>query len=295
MASWSKEKVLQFIELYRSEECLWRLKSKDYSNRFLKEKAYKKLVAFVKTIDSAANKDHVLKKINNLRGSFRKEYKKVNCSKLSHNGANEVYQPKLWYFSHLLFLRNQEAPGSTCSSLGVDTGQDNSESIPDTEDAMIFRCESADSCTPVSDLDVSLDVEDSLSETRSELGEQGLEPRPEAKPGPSHSHISSQSRARKTTKRKVTEKDDLLKHAQSESLHSRVPPQREDQFDLYGKTVAHKLRGLPRNQRLFAERLCSEVLFEAELGNLTRQSTLTLVESPQERESPQVSKIELIQ
>lgn len=54
-----------------------------------------------------------MRKIDSLRGSFRKELKKVIQSQES-TGGDEVYQPRLWYFEKLLFLVNpdQEAPAA---------------------------------------------------------------------------------------------------------------------------------------------------------------------------------------
>ena len=50
-----------FIELYRKHECLWKIKSKEYSNRQIKEKAYDILVQFVKTVDKSIDKDGIVK------------------------------------------------------------------------------------------------------------------------------------------------------------------------------------------------------------------------------------------
>ncbi|MPC82559.1 hypothetical protein E2C01_077232 [Portunus trituberculatus] len=52
----------------------------------------------------------VVKKINNLRTTYRKELKKVQASKKSGAGAYDVYVPKLWYFENLAFLHDQETP-----------------------------------------------------------------------------------------------------------------------------------------------------------------------------------------
>ncbi len=49
----------------------------------------------------------------------------------------------------------------------------------------------------------------------------------------------------------------------------------EDTFDVYGKHVAHKLRGLKGDQVTFAQKLMNDVLFEAELGMLTRDYQIT--------------------
>lgn len=40
----------------------------------------------------------LLKKINNIRSTYKKERKKVADSKKSGAGATEIYSPKLWYY-----------------------------------------------------------------------------------------------------------------------------------------------------------------------------------------------------
>uniref|UniRef100_A0A1B6FVI6 MADF domain-containing protein n=1 Tax=Cuerna arida TaxID=1464854 RepID=A0A1B6FVI6_9HEMI len=78
MAAWTKDFLLEFIELFRGEECLWKITSKDYHNKTKREESYKRLVEKVKEIDPAANKAVVTRKINSLRSAFRKELKKVD-------------------------------------------------------------------------------------------------------------------------------------------------------------------------------------------------------------------------
>jgi hypothetical protein len=65
----------EFIDLYKSYPCLWQTKSKLYHDRPLREAAYKVLVDKLKESEPDANKDLVVKKINNLRSSVRKEKK----------------------------------------------------------------------------------------------------------------------------------------------------------------------------------------------------------------------------
>lgn len=117
MASWSTSDVTDFIEIYRSEECLWKVKSPFYSNKLHRQRAYTKLVDFVSTFDKDATKEIVVRKINSLRSSFRKELKKVKSSIVSGSGTDEIYQPRLWYYNAMLFLQDQEETRSSCSSL----------------------------------------------------------------------------------------------------------------------------------------------------------------------------------
>lgn len=106
----SREFLSDFIELYRNHECLWKIKSKEYSDKNKKNAAYNILIEKLKEVDLAANKDMVIKKINSLRTCFRKELKKYNNSLKSGSGTEEIQKPNLWYFDLLLFLSDQETP-----------------------------------------------------------------------------------------------------------------------------------------------------------------------------------------
>lgn len=102
---WSRISTLKFIKKYRSLDSIWNVKSKEYHNRDKKDIAYTDLLDVVKKFDPQATKDTVVKKINNLRSAFRKELKKVNFAQRSGWGT---YVPRLWYYSDLLFLVDQE-------------------------------------------------------------------------------------------------------------------------------------------------------------------------------------------
>lgn len=53
--------------------------------------------------------------------------------------------------------------------------------------------------------------------------------------------------------------------------HFKRPRMQEDLFDIIGKGIAIKLREMDKRQSLIAEKLINDVIFEAELGNLTLQ------------------------
>lgn len=48
----------------------------------------------------------------------------------------------------------------------------------------------------------------------------------------------------------------------------------EDEFDAIGRNVAAKLRNMRIDQRIIAEKLLNDILFEAQLGNLHRDSNI---------------------
>jgi hypothetical protein len=62
MATWSKDFLLDFIELFRQEECLWRVKSKDYFNRSKKDSSYQILIGKLQEVEPDATRDTVVKK-----------------------------------------------------------------------------------------------------------------------------------------------------------------------------------------------------------------------------------------
>jgi len=62
---------------------------------------------------------------------------------------------------------------------------------------------------------------------------------------------------------------------------------KEDMFEITGKNVASKLRILTKEQRIMAKKLINDVLYEAQLGSLTRNSRL-IVDEPHGYTSPTV-------
>lgn len=95
------------------------MESEDYKNRNRKNRAYDELMEFCQTsVCSNANKDFVVKKIQGIRDSFRKELKKkINETKRSGSSEEEVYKPNLLYFDLLLFTRDQEEPTESIDNI----------------------------------------------------------------------------------------------------------------------------------------------------------------------------------
>ncbi|XP_050303002.1 uncharacterized protein LOC126740877 [Anthonomus grandis grandis] len=113
MSKKEKQFLSEFIELYRSFPCLWKIKSKRYSDRNAKQQAYESMIEKMREFDVGANKETVVKKINSLRTAYRRKLKKVIDSERSGAGEEDVYVPHLWYFDLLNFIRDQEIPRKT--------------------------------------------------------------------------------------------------------------------------------------------------------------------------------------
>lgn len=117
MSKREKEFTTEFIELYKSFPCLWKVKSKEYSDRNAKAQAYEILVEKMRTVDKSSNRESVVKKINSMRTTYRKELRKVLDSERSGAGADDIYVPHLWYYELMSFLQDQETPRSTISNM----------------------------------------------------------------------------------------------------------------------------------------------------------------------------------
>lgn len=53
-------------------------------------------------------------------------------------------------------------------------------------------------------------------------------------------------------------------------------PKVEDEFDVIGKNVAHKLRTFPKEIKIVAEKLINDIFFECEMGNINKYTRLNL-------------------
>ncbi|XP_077112175.1 uncharacterized protein LOC143767620 [Ranitomeya variabilis] len=134
MSANDQEFVRALIDMYRSLPSLWKIKSADYSNRYKKKDAYKKLVALFKQHHPTEPVDEniVRKKIQALRTVYKK-VNKVEKSMKSGAGTDDFYVPKLWYYDLLAFTRDQEIahPCQTVTSFCAPSAEDILPESPD--------------------------------------------------------------------------------------------------------------------------------------------------------------------
>ncbi|XP_072387375.1 uncharacterized protein [Diabrotica undecimpunctata] len=241
----SREWLEQFINLYYSEPCLWNTKDKNYFNRDLKRSAYSKLIEHLKLVDSNANKAGVIKKINNIRSTYKKERTKVANSKKSGAGTDEVYVPKLWYFSMLLFLDEQDVARHSRSNMDNDS--------TDNEEMEGESPAGTQSTTPSpTQANAQMFEEEQSQATQSQAPLQSTEQ------PISNSATQSTSTERTSFKRKrskTTENEKLTTEVlQTVQNHFKKPTATNDRFDIFGANVAAKLRDLTKHQRILAQK-----------------------------------------
>uniref|UniRef100_A0A182MM29 MADF domain-containing protein n=1 Tax=Anopheles culicifacies TaxID=139723 RepID=A0A182MM29_9DIPT len=285
----SRDFITEFIEMYKGFPCLWQVNSKEYTDRMKRKLAYDALLTKYREVDKTATKEEVKKKLYGLRSSYRREM--IKMKKSIHSGAtlDDVYKPTLWYFYLFDFLTDYDTmkePTSTTDDVQDGAKEEHIEYdeeydlIENDIDDQLDVDEHHDDLDDVSsETDSDKDVADPFNcDTLSEYTSISRGQTASA-PSTSRSYV-----AHKKRKQLPPEEDaDRIEIAQTseQNNHSVVVPNvQEDQFDVYGKLIAHKLRSFDKLQVTFAQRLINEILYEAEMGFLTRNCKVVDMGSP---------------
>ncbi|XP_037960589.1 uncharacterized protein LOC119689759 [Teleopsis dalmanni] len=114
----------ELIEDFKSERCLWEVKSDAYKNKYLKTQAWNKLLQRYKKTFPDATLEDLKKKINGMRNCYRRELNKVKKSAKSSVGAENLYVPSLWYYKDLQFLQEHKCQFADLSTSDVEDVED---------------------------------------------------------------------------------------------------------------------------------------------------------------------------
>ncbi|XP_073439431.1 uncharacterized protein [Dendrobates tinctorius] len=252
----SEEFVREMIELYRSLPCLWKIKSADYSKRIKKREAYEKMIALFKCHNPSEKVDETLvrQKIQSLRTVYKKELNKVEKSRKSGAGTDEVYVPSLWYYDLLGFTCDEELPRKIVSSM-----RPNVEPDPEIEN---------DPDSPVGDhwlQEQTTQGCDTITESERSM-EEALKGSSQEPAPLTLSRWQTNSRKRKGT---LPPSPDLMCLANQIMANSAM--------DSFANFAADRLGMLDANQRKQAERVIFETLSEAASGRLDETSTVKSV------------------
>ncbi|XP_040160069.1 uncharacterized protein LOC120898366 [Anopheles arabiensis] len=248
--------VEEFIELYKSFPCLWHRKSSEYEQQ--KQRAYDALVQKYREVDPQANKETVKRKINALRTGYRKQLRRLNrpsraagSSSSSNNNSDAQRQPTWWYFQLFDFLDDYP------SWLKQNGRQEQSQQAHMSQDSEV---EQAD------------DIDDSLEQQQQQqqhtINSQWTE---SCSSGSQHQFQPLTTAQRRSTASAWVSGEQELDELVDQKLNDFL---QHDPSAVYGKHVANKLRSLNELQNKFAQKLINDIIFEAEMGSLSRDCTL---------------------
>ncbi|XP_050305941.1 uncharacterized protein LOC126743057 isoform X4 [Anthonomus grandis grandis] len=272
-----KKMLSEFIELYRNMPFLWKVSSKEYNDRNKKDRGYDVLANKLKEVDPTANRDKVVKKINNMRTSFRKELKKYLKSKETETNPEDVYRPKLWYFDALLFLVETEEESEECDNgqktaacflNEQDCGQELAETMPEQ------HMQDASSSIELKYSDI---VKEEMLSIMSEQHMQDASSSVELKYSDivKEEMLSDETDSQQVDEVQENNIQDQEKHPEYETITKKrsVSLIEEDECDLIGKCVAAKLRRLDPIDALIAEKRINDILFDFQLKSLSRSGS----------------------
>ncbi|CAG9795898.1 unnamed protein product [Diatraea saccharalis] len=225
----------RFIQLYKELPCLWDRTCPSYKLKQKRHDAISKLTKLVQEYDPTATRVHVLRKIESLRACVRREYKRVRESRQKATSPDEVYTPQLWYFDLFSFVFHDS-------------------SMPAVKTACSPVAHAADSAEEeeidqAANDDASFEQQTYPAEYKMSMVEI------EDNPSSSKRYSPMDEESNRVSKRLCTEI--------------------EDEYDAIGVNVAAKLRTLPPNMRIIAEKLINDVLFQAQVNGLNSSTVIS--------------------
>ena len=111
---WSNELILEFLDLYEQEPCIWNPKHSLHKVRNSVHDSWKNISQNLSVQYSISD---LKKKKDSLMATFRKLNNKVKASKKTGSGLDDIYKPDWFaYESMAKFLHSVNQPNTTKSS-----------------------------------------------------------------------------------------------------------------------------------------------------------------------------------
>lgn len=116
--------LTDFIEAYREFPCLWKVKSDEYRDRNKRDEALNNLLLLTRDTIPTADLSFVKSRIESVKQSFRREFRKVKLSMKSGAAEENVYKPRLWYYDLISFIAGHETHSTSTSTLQEEEEED---------------------------------------------------------------------------------------------------------------------------------------------------------------------------
>ncbi|XP_011871768.1 PREDICTED: uncharacterized protein LOC105564173 [Vollenhovia emeryi] len=250
---WDQETCIQLINEYRKKEVLWNPRDPAYYNKLKKEDAWKELrEKFGKSIEE------LKKKIDSLKGSYRREKTRAKTSMGTGKGRHEMYKSKWFAYESLQFLEDKDEPRRTPSNLQTvsDDEKGDNEAQDETEER-------------------GKEKEQENEQINEEL----------VNPQAIIYHLTNKTQnkefkfpKKRSVKQKQANEDPRIAEAFG-YLRQTALQQRKDQCSLFGDYIADKLRSFDNHLRAVAQHRISNLLFELEMHLYENSSTQSSTQS----------------
>lgn len=110
---WTKDQIIELIEMLRAAPALWDIKTKEYRDRNTKFDATTKIALHFQT-----NVDEISRKIKSLKTQFSRERKKIE--EKSKSGAGPISEDSVWFgYNMLSFMRENNISKGSRSTIEV--------------------------------------------------------------------------------------------------------------------------------------------------------------------------------
>ncbi|XP_017011070.2 serine/threonine-protein kinase prpf4B isoform X2 [Drosophila takahashii] len=290
------EVMEEFISCYRHFTALWDSSSPDYLSKQKKEPGYQELLKILRRVNGGCSVQDVKRKINSLRCCYRREIKKVQASL---NG----YQPRLWWFHLMDFLKpvlNIQSPvrvksESMDDSLDETSIHDDdmfSEPFHTEEDVLRLEAvgdgeaEPEPELEPEHDQDPETEAEHKVDDYQGNIKNNPYANNPSSSIATDKTNRRIRIRRRRSSndtdygetgrKRRVEEIPDRDRDRDRERERDRDrgrdrerESESENECELIGRRMATHFRHMRPDQRLYAERIISEVLVYGRMNRLS--------------------------
>lgn len=97
---WTSDQNIKFVELYKNQTNLWNCLDPNYKNRDLRKAS----LEHIRLECNLQNMNEVTKKIKNLRSTYNQELLKIEKSKKSGSGTDEIYKPSIKWFDSMDYI-----------------------------------------------------------------------------------------------------------------------------------------------------------------------------------------------
>lgn len=119
MTKWDGNQIISFLNIYENYEILWNITLKEHMNKLKRESAFEKLLKELNESGFENTDINILKaKIKTIKTVYRQEVNKILKSKKSGSGTDDLYKPKLMWFTRAdSFLRSMVMSRETTNNM----------------------------------------------------------------------------------------------------------------------------------------------------------------------------------